>query len=1259
MQKRILCLALALCMLFTMIPMTASAAGEVEISTADQLLEIMNDSSKWATSYVLTADIDLSTATSELSQAPIGRSGSNLFSGTFDGDGHTISGINIDTGSAGYAGLFGYASGTIKNLTLYGSVSSTGQYTGALVGVAVSPCRVLNVENHATVAGGSTSVGGIVGAFVPNAGLTGEISGVTNYGTITGTKYIGGVLGYLQTKTGTGASFSISDAVNCGQVTASGACAGGIIGYIIHTNANANTFTVDSCENRGAVQGTTYAGGIVGAYGDASKGSATPFAFTALSNRGTITATTGVAAGIVGMSKPNAANIASYSDCVNYGTISAPYGAAGFISVTSTLAFSMSNIYNGGAYTGTTTNNTYPSLPVLSKTTSVTLSGVYYGGSENASETHGTFVADPTNAAVFESFDFTETWAMGQAGPEIRAFHTHNTGAPVSVSNDDHRLDCTCGYAGAFEAHDFVDGVCTVCGFEQTDCEHANTHDVITTAPTCVATGLKNVVCDDCGNTVATDVAVAVDPDNHVGALLLGFDKNGSGEIDYYCDACDAVLYEDYSYTTDVYVSTLGFGFDMDDVPTEALGTETLPFASFYDAMTYAAYAAEQNDDDVTVHIQDRADITGRYQTPASEHTITVTGGTLNFAAASTHIYMNSPMTFEDLTITANDGAADLTGGMVLAAKGHKLVLGEGIVMGNSGTTSVSASTTPINTVKLYVLGGYQNTPAVTTLATDVTVRSGEYWLVDGWNRQNSSSTAVHGTAKLTIGKTNADDTLKMAYLLPFSTNNNCYISETSKSTVIIDGEVTVDYLYAFGNTNATATDGIGYQVDFVLKGDIQNTAGTGTNGVYFYADHSSFASAERTLNVYTDTRVATAVMDSAAFVGEEKSATLPETVGNYTYFDYCVTYLGGHTYGGDGFCTKCGFDSNCAHTHTHEVITAAATCVSTGTRTLICDDCGDTISTAEIPIDADNHADTAFVWNYDSATEKYYMTCSACSAAYSVQDETPVVYVHGVNGDDAQDGLTAETAVRTLSAAVAHLANCGGTVVITSYTLSANETLPSWNGRITFTAGSFDKNGAATTGITIGKQNVVLTMGGDAKFDAILLRGASSTNYRLYLAANWHNLDVGYLRIQNYATTFVFAGPASITGADTAAKTVALNLDMPAMSTGAGEYFYERIYLGGAIASPSADIENKNVLLTVNDGYINSKASTRTQGGTINTVYAISTTNVEARNAAVVSGCTSSITLNGSVVLNNLRTGDAGAALYPAAVSLDNLTLV
>ncbi|MBQ7660913.1 MAG: hypothetical protein IJS44_02525, partial [Clostridia bacterium] len=283
-------------------------------------------------------------------------------------------------------------------------------------------------------------------------------------------------------------------------------------------------------------------------------------------------------------------------------------------------------------------------------------------------------------------------------------------------------------------------------------------------------------------------------------------------------------------------------------------------------------------------------------------------------------------------------------------------------------------------------------------------------------------------------------------------------------------------------------------------------------------------------------------------------------------------------------------------------------------------------------------------------------MTCSACSSAYGHQTESPVVYVNGAIGENANSGLNAEKPVATLTNAISHIANCGGTVVITSYTLSANETLPSWNGLVTFTASSFDTHGAATTGVTIAKHGAILTMGGDAKFDAILFKGKSSSVFRVFLAANWHNLDIGYVRVQNHATAYVFAGPAYNGTTDTAPKTVHLNLDMPAMSTDAGDYFYERIYLGSAIHSASADIENKNVTLTVNPGYINTKATARTQSGTVNTIYAISTTATEAYNPAVVDGCTANIQIGGDVVVNYFRTGDKGRP--EAKVSLDNLTL-
>ena len=126
-MKKFICLALFLLVL------TVSAFA-ADISTADELLTLMNTESMWADDYTLTANIDLSTATNGLSQKPIG-SANTPYSGTFDGNGYEISNINLSGNQ--YVALFGYVNGgTIKNLTVSGSVTASSYYSGGLVAYA-------------------------------------------------------------------------------------------------------------------------------------------------------------------------------------------------------------------------------------------------------------------------------------------------------------------------------------------------------------------------------------------------------------------------------------------------------------------------------------------------------------------------------------------------------------------------------------------------------------------------------------------------------------------------------------------------------------------------------------------------------------------------------------------------------------------------------------------------------------------------------------------------------------------------------------------------------------------------------------------------------------------------------------------------------------------------------------------------------------------------------------------------------------------
>ena len=142
----------------------------------------------------LTADIDLSQLTDEAQKSnwtPIGPYYSNPYTGTFDGCGYTISNLSIN-GEWNSAGLFGYVGGTVKNLTVSGSVTADScSYAGGIAGTIYmnNSGSVENCVSHCNVSGGDSN-GGIVG-YVYSGGT---VKNCINYGTVSSTIY-GGVVG--------------------------------------------------------------------------------------------------------------------------------------------------------------------------------------------------------------------------------------------------------------------------------------------------------------------------------------------------------------------------------------------------------------------------------------------------------------------------------------------------------------------------------------------------------------------------------------------------------------------------------------------------------------------------------------------------------------------------------------------------------------------------------------------------------------------------------------------------------------------------------------------------------------------------------------------------------------------------------------------------------------------------------------------------------------------------------------------------------
>lgn len=206
---------------------------------------------------VLTEDIDLNNEP----WTPIGigedtRKEDLPYSGTFDGNGHTISGLNVNYGDKN-GGLFCYVkSATIKNLTVAGSVtysSGDGIAYGGIVGYADSS-TIENCTNRCTVTG-RWYAGGIVGWSADS-----DIIGCANFGNISSPFRSGGICGIVIGQVDAyGIDAIIRDCYNVGMV--SGKYAGGITG---HSDSSDIDILIANCYNVGSLHGSTNTGEIIG-----------------------------------------------------------------------------------------------------------------------------------------------------------------------------------------------------------------------------------------------------------------------------------------------------------------------------------------------------------------------------------------------------------------------------------------------------------------------------------------------------------------------------------------------------------------------------------------------------------------------------------------------------------------------------------------------------------------------------------------------------------------------------------------------------------------------------------------------------------------------------------------------------------------------------------------------------------------------------------------------------------------------------------
>lgn len=232
------------------------SGGTYSISTVHELVALADyvNSGKGTTNmtFVLGADIDLSSIDN---WTPIGTSSNIRFQGTFDGNGHTISNLTIDS-TSGYIGLFGSVyKATVKNLGLSNAEVSGVANVGGLIGYCLSS-TVTNcyISGNISATGGQT--GGLVGFFsssnMSNCYSTGSVScSSTSMYAATG-----GLIGQGQ-KVYVNNSYSTSSVSNTAYYT------GGLIGTLL-LNSSSEYLYMDNCYATGDVIGTSYVGGLVG-----------------------------------------------------------------------------------------------------------------------------------------------------------------------------------------------------------------------------------------------------------------------------------------------------------------------------------------------------------------------------------------------------------------------------------------------------------------------------------------------------------------------------------------------------------------------------------------------------------------------------------------------------------------------------------------------------------------------------------------------------------------------------------------------------------------------------------------------------------------------------------------------------------------------------------------------------------------------------------------------------------------------------------
>ena len=236
---------------------TIESNGSYTVTSADGLMNIAElvNGGKSDINITLDTDIDLTGK----DWTPIGTDYDNSYKGTFDGGGHTITGLTFTTNDE-YAGLFGWLNraGTVKNVVMEGVQITSNQIYGGSIGgvVGYSWGTIENCSVSGSVSG-TVYVGGVVGAQIG-----GSITGCSSSATVKGTVDVGGVAGQ------TNSSATLTACYATGNVTIEIAPKKNIAGgSLVGMNAGSSLlacYATGNVTSTGSSTGYMHIGGFLG-----------------------------------------------------------------------------------------------------------------------------------------------------------------------------------------------------------------------------------------------------------------------------------------------------------------------------------------------------------------------------------------------------------------------------------------------------------------------------------------------------------------------------------------------------------------------------------------------------------------------------------------------------------------------------------------------------------------------------------------------------------------------------------------------------------------------------------------------------------------------------------------------------------------------------------------------------------------------------------------------------------------------------------